>query len=108
MQAEIGQTNDVIFNVTGQQCTFFRPPYGVTNPNLAKAIKQSNMKSIGWSIRSLDTVAKDETKLIDRILKKAHSGGIILLHDSVEITVKILPKLIEQLRQKGYEFVKIV
>ena len=41
----------------------FRPPYGITNPSLARAIRATQKKTIGWDIRSLDTVITDEDRL---------------------------------------------
>ena len=107
MLAEIETTNSLIQQLTGKTPKLFRPPYGVTNPNLAKAIRKSGMHSIGWNIRSFDTTAKDNQKLLARILQKVEGGDIILLHDSMNITKEILTELIESLRNKGYSFVRL-
>lgn len=107
MKAEIEAANQLIHTLTGKKMKFFRPPYGVTNPNLAKAVKQSGMYSIGWSVRSFDTAANDADKLLARILQKTKGGDIILLHDSMAITKNILTELIIKLRQKGYSFVRL-
>lgn len=104
MQEEIEHTNQIIEAVTGNATNLFRPPYGVTNPNLAKAIRNSNMRSIGWSLRSKDTVAKSEVKLLRKILRKVKPGDIILLHDRCSITAAILPELIATLKKRGFEF----
>lgn len=104
MLKEIERTNEIIESVTQQNVTYFRPPYGVTNPMLAKAISLSKMTSVGWNIRSLDTTATDEQALIRKILKQLKPGAIILLHDRCVITKAILPELIQQIRKNGYEF----
>jgi len=101
---EIEKTNEIIFNITGENPKYFRPPYGVTTPNIGKALEIMELVSVGWTVRSLDTTAKDEAKLIAKIAKETVPGAIILLHDRCDITKKILPKLIQQLRQKGFEF----
>lgn len=108
MVAEIEQTNAAIKGVTGVETAIFRPPYGVTTPNLAKAIKHCNMKSIGWSLRSMDTVAKDADKLLQKILNSVKAGDIILLHDSCAITLAILPQLIAQLKERNFIFERIM
>ncbi|MEQ8960341.1 MAG: polysaccharide deacetylase family protein, partial [Coleofasciculus sp. C2-GNP5-27] len=49
-------------------------------------------------------------KLIDNALEDAQPGGIILLHDGGgdrSKTVQALPKLITQLKQRGYQFVTV-
>ena len=102
MMADMQQMNDETVRITGLQPLLFRPPYGVINPNLAAAIKARKYTSIGWSIRSFDTRIKDKEKLLSRIMAQVRPGGIILLHDSMEITAVILPELIQQLRRKGY------
>lgn len=107
MLEEMRQTSDAITAITGEAVTLFRPPYGVTNPMLAKAIKMSQLKSVGWSIRSLDTVAKDPIKLQEKIIKKLKHGAIILLHDRCEITKAILPDLIQTIKKNGYEIVRL-
>jgi peptidoglycan-N-acetylglucosamine deacetylase len=104
MLEEIEMTNQAIKAVTGKEVKLFRPPYGVTNPNLGKALRNSGLKSIGWNLRSMDTVAKDEQALLAKILNKAKAGDIILLHDRCAITLAILPPLIAELKKRGFDF----
>lgn len=107
MQKEIEACNNAIRQVTGKKSMLFRPPYGVTNPNLYRAVRRTGMISIGWSIRSFDTATKDKAVLKTRILGKLKGGDIILLHDSQEVTAGILTELIETARKKGYTFVRL-
>ena len=87
--------------------TLFRPPYGVTNPNLKKAIINGNYTSIGWSIRSMDTVITDKNKLLEKIKKSIKPGAILLLHDSSATTVSILAELIAHIKSSGYEIQRL-
>lgn len=107
MTDELIKTNEAIQNITQQEVKLFRPPYGVTNPNLGKAIANTGLRSIGWSLRSMDTVAKSDTELLQKILKQVKIRDIILLHDRCEITLKILPDLIKELKQRGFDFVAL-
>lgn len=107
MQADLEQMNSTVFKVLGIRPRLFRPPYGVTNPNLARAVKATGMLAVGWSIRSLDTVAKNEAELFDRLARSLHPGAIILLHDTVQLTRQVLPAFIDRARESGYEFVRL-
>lgn len=107
MQEEINKTNNAIMQIAGVTPKLFRPPYGVTNPNLAKAITSSGMYSIGWNVRSFDTTAKKKADLESRILNRLKGGDIVLLHDSQQITAEILTDLIRKAREKGFTFVRI-
>lgn len=106
MAAELERTNETIEQITGKRPRLFRPPYGVTNPNLARAVRRTGMISIGWNIRSFDTTAKDPDRLLQRITGKLKGGDVILLHDSMAITHEILTALIHTARQKGFTFVR--
>jgi peptidoglycan-N-acetylglucosamine deacetylase len=53
-------------------------------------------------VRSFDTISKEKKALLDRILKNLKGGDIILLHDRCEITVQILPELLKQINESGF------
>ena len=57
LRAELADTDAAIAAATGRRPRLFRPPYGVTTPNFARALRASGHACIGWSVRSLDTVA---------------------------------------------------
>lgn len=102
MLTDMQQATDTVAGITGVRPTLFRPPYGVMNPNLKKAILKGRYTPVGWSVRSLDTSIKDKEKLLFRITDKLQAGDIILLHDSMEITASILPDLITAIKAKGF------
>ena len=104
MIKEISTTNDKIFGITGKIPRFFRPPFGITNPFVAKAVKMTKMESIGWSLRSLDTV-KDKNKVISRIKRKLKPGDIILLHDRNEHTLSLVKEIVSWLKSNAYNIV---
>ena len=93
--------------VTGLQPKLFRPPYGVTNPNLNKAIINGGYTSIGWSVRSMDTVIENEKMLFDKICRSLKPGAIFLFHDTSKTTLAILPAFINWVKQNGYEIVRL-
>jgi peptidoglycan/xylan/chitin deacetylase (PgdA/CDA1 family) len=105
MEADLQQMNEELYRVTGLKPLFFRPPYGVTNPNLAKAVAHLGMIGIGWNIRSLDTVVKDPKKLLQKVHKELKPGAIVLFHDTSETTFLMLNAFIVGAKQQGYEFV---
>ena len=105
--AEIEQTDALIETVTGKKTTVFRPPYGVTNPSIRNALAVTKHKTIGWNIRSLDGVVKNEKFLLDRIIKRIKPGGIVLLHDTSIQTVNVLEQLLSFLQQNNYAVVPL-
>lgn len=104
---ELRATNNRIFDACGNVPRYFRPPYGVTNPNVAKAIKMAGMTTIGWNIRSFDTVARNEQNLLDAVMKQVRPGAIVLFHDTMMITQRVLSGFIDAVKQEGYEIVPL-
>lgn len=102
MIKEIEACDEIISKTGNMKTDLYRPPFGVTNPNIAKAIKKTAKVSIGWNIRSLDTVTEDEKKIYHKVTKRLKKGSIILLHDTSEKTYNVLVNLLLFLKDKKY------
>jgi peptidoglycan/xylan/chitin deacetylase (PgdA/CDA1 family) len=107
MLADLKMMDSAMESTAGLRPRLFRPPYGVTNPNLKKAIITGGYTPIGWNIRSLDTVIENEKKLLNKIKGSLKPGAIILFHDTSKTTVAILPTFLRQVRASGYEIVRL-
>lgn len=105
--AEVLSTDALIERYTLKKPLLFRPPFGVTTPNLASVLKQAGHYVIGWNIRSLDAVMEDEAKIYDRIKSRLSPGSIILLHDTSRKTVHVLEQLLVLLQQQNYVAVTV-
>lgn len=104
---ELSKTEDIIYKIIGEKTKFFRPPFGVTNPALKKAVTNLNYSVIGWSVRSLDTLIKNEEKILSRLMKKLKSGDIILFHDTCPEIVIILQKFLKYALENGYKILSL-
>lgn len=102
MIEEIEKCDEVMLKIGNIKTNLYRPPFGVTNPNIAKAIKKTKKNSIGWNVRSLDTVIIDEKKILRRVTKDLKKGSIILLHDTSEKTYQVLVELLLFLEREKY------
>lgn len=104
---DLKHCDEEILRVTGKKPKFFRPPYGVTNPMVAKATAKGNYDCIGWSIRTYDTNAKSREGLLTKSLKNLGNGDIILFHDWGQHTIGILSDFIREVRARGFEIVRV-
>jgi peptidoglycan/xylan/chitin deacetylase (PgdA/CDA1 family) len=107
MQDDLKQMDTEMERVTGLKPKLFRPPYGVTNPNLAKAIKNGGYTPVGWSVRSMDTVIKDGKKLLAKINEGIKPGAVFLFHDTSKTTLDVLPEFIQEVKKRGYNIVPL-
>ena len=102
VKEEIIKNDEIIEQHSGKKALFYRPPFGVTNPRIAKAVSDSGHKVIGWNNRSLDTVITDQSKILKRIKRKIKPGSIILLHDASDKTAQVLEQLLLFLQSENY------
>jgi len=103
--AELEDTSQAIEQVIGRRPHLFRPPYGVTTPNLAYAIKQLGMACIGWNVRSLDTVVRDEQQLLAKMLTALKPGAVFLFHDSSTATAHMLDAFLQEAKSRGFSII---
>lgn len=105
MYNDMQKCDDEIIRATGKKPKFFRPPYGVINPMVKKAIEKGNYDCIGWSIRTYDTNAKSAAQVLQKSLKNLGNGDIILFHDWGKFTIGILSEFIKEVRARDFEIV---
>jgi peptidoglycan/xylan/chitin deacetylase (PgdA/CDA1 family) len=104
--AEIGHTNFKIKEINRIEPLFFRPPYGVTNPLIKKAIQQTEMVSVGWSVHSLDTV-NSAKKVLRKLKKNTKPGSVVLLHDTNEKILEIMSEYLSWLKENDFKIVSL-
>ncbi|MBN1416845.1 MAG: polysaccharide deacetylase family protein [Bacteroidales bacterium] len=104
---ELVKTEKIIQRVIHKKITLFRPPYGITNPMLAKALRKMNYHVIGWNLWSKDTVIKDEQKLYERLIRKLGTVNIVLLHDNRMHLIPVLEKFIKFAKENNYRFKRL-
>ncbi len=107
MTAELKETDRVIQKVIGLRPRFFRPPYGVTNPMLARSVSQGQYTAVGWNVRSLDTVIKKKETLLKRVTRRLKAGDLVLLHDHASVTLEALPELLDTVKKKGFRIERL-
>ncbi len=101
---EIKITYSIIKSVKPSEVDIFRPPFGVTNPSIAKAIKRLDVCTIGWSLKSLDTTINNHERILKRLVKKTRPGDVVLMHDSIKNINKVLDDYITFLKKNNYNF----
>lgn len=108
IRADISSCKEELYQITGKKARLFRPPFGVTNPLIARALRPLGLDVVGWSVRSWDTLSFIPRLFIGAVtIKKMHNGAIILLHDRCKDADSLLELLVTKLLEKGYKFVPL-
>lgn len=103
LRADLQKCNRVLEEISEEKVRLFRPPFGVTNPRYRKVLTSLDLVSVGWSLRSYDTMIGNSAKLLARLVSRVRSGRIILMHDTLPQTAETLPSFLDYCRGKGIE-----
>ncbi|GAA2877228.1 polysaccharide deacetylase family protein [Nonomuraea rubra] len=104
---ELKVTQEVIEEVTGRRPTMFRPPYGHTDERVLGLAGQTELAQILWTHTTLDWSLRDTKKIKATVLKMARRDGVILMHDVVPQTVRVMPEILRELKKRGYHLVTV-
>lgn len=56
MLADVNDGKHAVESVAGKKISLFRPPFGVTNPTISKVVRTLGLQTVGWDVRSFDTM----------------------------------------------------
>ena len=102
---EITRCAGAIHAATGKRTLLFRPPFGVTSPNIARAVRRTLVRTIGWDLRTFDT-ARTPDQVMRNIEKRAAPGTIAVLHDTLPGTIELVERIIAHCRRNGTTLVR--
>jgi peptidoglycan/xylan/chitin deacetylase (PgdA/CDA1 family) len=105
--AEIDACGDVLQSISGTRPHLFRPPGGDYNPLVARISNELGYTLVLWTDDPGDYASPGQGVIDKRTLDWISDGGIILIHDGVQETVNLLPRLIQELKARGFTFVTV-
>lgn len=97
---QLQKTNEVIEAATGVKSVLFAPPSGGYRDETVKIAAEFNMKTIMWTVDTIDWQKPTPETLINRVMSKIDKGSMVLMHPTVS-TAKSLDRLITQIKNKN-------
>lgn len=104
MAAEIGQTQAILRDITGQAPRWFRAVVGMANPFVSAPLRKHGLARVAWSARGFDGVRGEPGAVVARIVAKLQPGAIVLLHEGAPHgnNLAIIEGVLEAMRERGY------
>ncbi|HLU21855.1 MAG TPA: polysaccharide deacetylase family protein [Bacillaceae bacterium] len=100
MKEELVKTNEIIEATTGKTVTWFGPPAGAFREETVLIADSLHMKTVMWTVDTIDWREPTPEQLIQRVISKVHPGAMILMHPT-KATEKALNTLISEIRSKN-------
>ena len=104
MAAEIGQSQAILRDITGQTPRWFRAVVGMANPFVSAPLQKNGLARVAWSARGFDGVRGEPSQVVPRIVAKLQPGAIVLLHEGAPHgnNLAIIEGVLEAMRERGY------
>ncbi|MFA8434151.1 MAG: polysaccharide deacetylase family protein [Marinifilaceae bacterium] len=87
--------------------SLFRPPYGMIRPAQARVLRQ-DYRLIMWDVLSGDYLQRiTPEQCLQRVLRGVRPGSVIVFHNHIKSEANMryaLPRAIDELRKRGYQF----
>lgn len=104
---EIQYLDSYIQKEFGYKMTLFRFPKGEFSQDTLALANELGYRSVFWSFAYADWDVQnpaDTEEAYNTITKYTHAGEIMLLHAVSSTNAEILPRVIDEVRNQGYEF----
>ncbi|MEH7388690.1 polysaccharide deacetylase family protein [Bacillus sp. JJ1474] len=102
IREEIQKTNEVIMAITDKPVQWFSPPSGSFREDTIQIALQESLRTVLWSVDTVDLNKPSEEELLNRVMGKVHNGAIILMHPTSP-TERSLDQLIIQLKKQDFQ-----
>ncbi len=118
IRTEINSAESRIKAVTGQDPRpYFRFPFGAVDAHTISVVNSECYVPFRWTVDTLGWKGTSEgqsvTTVVSRVLAAAVPGEIVLMHvgahpkDGSTLDADALPRVIDELRERGYGFVSL-
>lgn len=105
--ADITKLHSYVKKHYNYEMTLFRNPAGIFSEQSLAVTQSLGYRSMFWSFAYADwdpDDQPDQTKALDKLVKRLHPGALYLLHAVSETNTAILGDFIDQARSEGYTF----
>jgi peptidoglycan/xylan/chitin deacetylase (PgdA/CDA1 family) len=114
-EREIGDSQALLADLTGQLPHAFRAPAGLRNVFLDRVLHRLDLNLVSWTRRGFDTRESRAQVVLQRLSNGLAAGDILLLHDGhsartadgLPLVLQVLPRVLERCRDAGLGLVTL-
>ncbi len=107
MKNELETSISIIEETTGVEVSLFRAPYGSYNNTLLDTAEDLGLKTIQWSVDTMDWKGLSAGEICSRVMSKVKNGSIILMHNNSDNVLDGLRLVLMKLQSQGYSVTSV-
>jgi peptidoglycan/xylan/chitin deacetylase (PgdA/CDA1 family) len=105
IEKEILYADGALARITREHPRYVRPPGGEYDLRSISVFARLHRTFALWSVNPGDWEKPPPQKIVDLVLKQVRPGTVVLMHDDALNTVEALPRILSELKRRGYRFV---
>ncbi len=105
IKEKIAKTDELLSEITGYKHFLFRAPNVAYSQAMYAVIEKPFIDVSIWSQDYQNSTTKDN--LVNNVINNLKDGGIINMHSVHEKTAQVVPEILEQCKDKGYQVVSV-
>ena len=102
--AEVAKTYNLVYEATGKETEFIRPPYGEWRDSYGCNL---DMIPVIWTIDTEDWKTENVDAIVNHVADRVKENDIILMHDYYESSVTAALRIVDYLLENGYDLVTV-
>ncbi|AEF94353.1 delta-lactam-biosynthetic de-N-acetylase [Desulfotomaculum nigrificans CO-1-SRB] len=106
IKKELSTLSQEFEQLTGKKMKYLRPPKGEYSERTLKVTRELGYRNVFWSVALVDwqpdAGSPEQNKAT--VMQRLHNGAIVLLHAVNKANAEMLPDLIKECKQQGYQF----
>ena len=112
-ELEIARGHGVLAELTGVAPRHFRPPWGMVNAAMWRALKKTGEHCVFWTLQPEGLRARSPEAQTAYVVNRAGPGAIVDLHDAEGVAgapgrlIAALPAMLDGLRDAGYRLTTV-
>jgi hypothetical protein len=111
MAADVERSEGLLAQFTDHPTRYFRFPGGCYDSRSLQAIASAGVVVIQFDVASGDAFGHSVPAIVRHVLGSVRNGSIVVMHitdgDTAPLTARALPPVVEGLRARGYELVRV-
>ncbi len=105
---ELERNRRLLHQITGQTAYLFRPPGGRTSAQVQTVVDSLGYTTVFWQLDSAELApGMTPDRVYHRVVDSIKDGDIVLLHNGDPNILVALPRILETLSSRGYQFVTV-
>lgn len=110
-EEEFSKSQEAIKSIIGYAPVLFRFPGGCSSLQDIETSKKYGLAVVGWDVVSRDAFNNNKQQIVSAVERQVKNGSIIVMHfngnKNAPQTANALPEIIDNLRSRGFHFVKV-